>query len=372
MHIIPLAKKLDYTVVFEYIKPPRPSAATLWWMLAAILGAALVFVAFELISRRIGKNRARRRSEENFNQLTLVCRLAPDEIKLLKHLIGVCNIKFPDRLFTSFELFNSCLEEDGPGASAPVSETDTMRLRIIRNKIFFGERSKLPPIKTTRELKSSQRLHLKRISSGEVFVAPVVETGVSGLLVATPRVQGKHLQVEPGERFDIYFWRNGDASYHFETEAIGQSETHRIITIFKHVEDMERIQRRQYHRIDTSIKVDAIPVTREELDRISQGEEVDTKGHPGLRAHVVDLSGAGFALAARAPLSANHLVYVELPANGGDARIPIIGKILNVTTRKRTEESLMHAEFAGLSAESHERIFQYIYFHAGPETLSAV
>ena len=373
MRVFPLAIKIDYTTVFEYIKPPKPSAATLWWLLATSIGFVALFIAYDLISRRIRKKRTRERSKTDFKQLTLACRLAPDEVNLLKHLIGVCEIVLPGRLFTSFELFNSCLEEFGPNASGPISEADGKRLRLIRNKIFFGERSRFSPIRTTHELKSNQWLHLKKISSGEVFMAPVVEAGPSGLLVSTPQLEKQYIKLNPGERFDVYFWRDRDASYHFESEVVGQTGSRYLITTLKHVEDVERIQRRQFHRISTSIRVSAIPVTREELDKINRGEVVDTKGHPGLRAYMVDISGAGFALASRTALKPNDLVYMEIPPNGGgDSEIPVIGKILNVTEREHTGESLMHAEFVGLSADRHERIFQLIYTHAGSSTLPGV
>ena len=364
--------KLDYITVLKHIKPPQPSTTTLWWMLATVLGACLIFVLFEIVARYLRRRRRTRRSEADFNQLALVCGLTPEEIKILRYLISVCGIRYPDRLFTSFELFNRCLEEKGPPASGPVGEVDAMRLRIIRNKIFFGERSRLPPIKTTHELRSNQWLHLKRIADGQVFMAPVVEAGASGLLVATPRIKGEYLEVEPGERFDIYFWRDRDASYNFESEVIGQSGAHYLITIFKHVEDIERIQRRQYHRVSTSIPVAAIPVTREELEKVGRDEGVDTKGHPGLRAYLVDISGAGFALAARTALKADDLVYIDLKTEGEDSRIPVIGKILSVTRREATGELLMHAEFAGLSAHTHERIFQFIYSQARLEVTPVV
>ena len=335
-------------------------------MLAAVLGTVVVFAVFELISRRVRARREVRRSQRNFDQLALVCQLAAEEIRLLRQFVVACGIKHPDRLFTSFELFNQCLEETGP-----VGETNVERFRMIRNKIFFGEHPTQPPIKSTRELKSSQWLHLKRISSEEVFMTPVVEAGSSGLLVVTPRPKGEYLKVVPGERFEIFFWRDRDASYHFESEAIGQSGTHSLITIFRHVEEMERVQRRQYHRVDTSIPIGAIPVTREELDKIGRGEKVDTKGHPGLRTHVVNISGAGFALATRTALGRDDLVYIELQTDGEDSKIPLIGKILSVSERKRTGEFLLHAEFAGLSPDIHERIFQFIYSQAGPEGLPA-
>ncbi len=362
MSFHPLAIQLDYRVVFEHIKPPEASAAMLWWMLTLVLCLILLFVLYDIASRHSRKKRAMEKSAADFDQLALMCRLTPDEVNLLRHLIGVCGIKFPGRLFTTFELFNRCLEEEGPASASFVSEADATRLRIIRNKIFFGERSQAPPIRTTHELKSNQRLHLKKISSGEVFIAPVVEAGASGLLVATPRVDGAYLRLEAGAKFDVYFWRDRDASYHFESEVIGQTGAHLLITVLKHVEDIERIQRRHYHRINTSIQVSAVPVRREELETISYGGSVATQGHPGLRAFVVDISGAGFALATRTPLAANDLIYLEIPgAEARGAKIPIIGKILNVTKREATDESLMHAEFAGLSADSHERIFQLIY-----------
>jgi c-di-GMP-binding flagellar brake protein YcgR len=373
MRILPLAIKIDYTTVFEYIKPPKPTAATLWWLLATAIGLVTLFVIYDLMSRRIRKKRARERSETDFKQLTLACRLAPEEVNLLKHLIGVCEIALPDRLFTSFELFNTCLEEFGPDASGPITEADTKRLRLIRNKIFFGERSQLAPIRTTHELRSNQWLHLKRISTGEVFMAPVVEAGPSGLLVSTPLLDNKYVKLNSGEHFDVYFWRDRDASYHFESEVVGQTGSHYLITTLKHVDDVERIQRRQFHRITTSIRVSAIPVTREELDKINRGEAVDTRGHPGLRAYMVDISGAGFALASHTALNANDLVYMEIPPNGGgDSDIPVIGKILNVTEREHTGETLMHAEFVGLSADRHEKIFQFIYTHAGSSTAPGV
>ena len=367
MRVFPLAAaRFDYTEVFEYVKPPTASAATLWWMLTVILSLIALFLIYDIVSRQIRRLRARETSSANFNQLALVCRLAPDEVNLLRHLIGICGIEFPDRVFTSFELFNTCLEEHGPDVPGLVSEADAKRLRLIRNRIFFGERSRLAPIRTTHELKSNQWLHLRRISTGEVFMAPVVEAGASGLLVATPRDGSDYIELDPGEKFDVYFWRDRDASYQFETEVLGQTGARYLITSLKHVEDVERIQRRQFHRIDTSILVSAVPVTREELDKTSRGEAVDTGGHPGLRAYVVDISGSGFALASRTALSPNDLVYLELPTNKGkEARIPIIGKILNVTKREHTGESLMHAEFVGLSADRHEKIFQFIYAHAG-------
>ena len=366
MRIFPLAARLTYREIFELLRPPTAGAASLWWMLTVVLSLIAIFLIYDIVSRQLRKARARKQSEANFNQLILVCRLEPDEINLLRHLIGVCEIEFPDRVFTSFELFNTCLEKQGPEASGPISEPDANRLRLIRNMIFFGERSRLAPIKSTRELKSNQWLHLKRISTGEVFMAPIIEAGASGLLVTTPRDGHEYVELTPGEKIDIFFWRDRDASYNFESVVLGQTGSHYLITSLKHVENIERVQRRQFHRVTTSILVNAVPVTRGELDKTSRGEAVDTGEHPGLRAYVIDISGSGFALASRTALSPDDLVYLEFPASGGkEPDIPIIGRILNVTRREHTGESLMHAEFAGLTGDRREKIFQFIYSRAG-------
>jgi len=369
---IPLAIDPNYITILEYLRPPRPSAATLWWVLATILGAGLVFALFEIVSRYIRRSRQMKKSRDDFNQLTLVCQLAPEEVTLLRRLILVCGIRRPDRLFTSFELFNRCLEEQGPAASGPLSESDIARLRIIRNKVFFGERSRVPPIRSTHALRPNQWLHLRRMANGKVFMAPVIEAGDSGLLVATPRIKGQYMEVKPGERFEIYFWRDRDASYHFASEVIGQSGMHYLITIFKHVDDVERIQRRQYHRVETSIPVVAFPLPREELDRIGRNEPIIDTERPGLRGYVVDISGAGFAFVARAELKPNDLIYIDLPSEDEDSRIPVIGKILSVSRRGRTDEFIMHAEFAGLTTDAHEKIFRLIYSQARQEALPAV
>ncbi len=361
MSLLLLAIERDYVTILRYLRPPQPSASTLWWMLAAVIGLVFLFAAFEVVSRHLRVSKATRASFDDFNQLALVCQLSSEEVKLLRHLTAICDVRYPDRFFTSFELFNTCLEEHGPDASGPLTEADVKGLRIIRNKIFFGERSRMPPVKSTRELKPNQRLHLKRIANGKVFMAPVIEAGASGLLVATPRVQGKYIEIKPGERFEIYFWRDRDASYHFESEAIGQSGAHFVITIFKHVEDVERTQRREFHRIETLLPVLATPVTREELDRVAGDKGLSETAHPGLRAHVVDLSGAGLALVTQVQLKPNDLVYLELATDEENGTIPLIGKILSVSERKLTGEYVMHAEFVGLSADMQERLFRFIY-----------
>jgi len=44
MRVLPLAIKIDYAVVLEYIRPPTPTAATLWWLLATTATLVLLFV----------------------------------------------------------------------------------------------------------------------------------------------------------------------------------------------------------------------------------------------------------------------------------------------------------------------------------------
>jgi c-di-GMP-binding flagellar brake protein YcgR len=249
----------------------------------------------------------------------------------------------------------------GPNASRQLTESDVQELRIIRNKIFFGERMKLPPVRTTRDLKTNQWLHLKRQSDGKVFMAPVVEAAPTGLLAVTPKAQGKYVHFEPGEKFNIYFWRDRDASYHFESQVISQSGGRQLITRFEHVDDIERNQRRQYHRVDTNIPVTVIPVTREELE--GSGPKKLKWDQPSLSGHVINLSGAGLALAMRLPLKANDLVYIELPAED-DGCLPVIAKILAVNRRGTTGEFIMNVEFAGMSPDTHEKIFRLIYSKA--------
>lgn len=355
---LPLAARVDYRTILRYLRPPEPTAGELWWMLAVVLAMGLLFLTFEIISRRLRRNRTMRKSQDDFGQLALVCQLAPEEIKLLRRLVDTGGVGYPGRLFTSFEFFNDLLEETGPSGGGALGDSDIQGLRIIRNKIFFGERTKLPPVKSTRDLRANQWLHLKSRANGRVFMTPVIEAGSSGLLVVTPSVQGKYLEIKPGEVFDIYFWRDRDASYQFESEAIGQSGGRLLITILKHVDDIERVQRRQYHRIDTSIAVSIVPVTRDEL------EGTDRKGlrwdQPGLPGHVVNLSGSGLALAARFPLKPNDLVFLELPGDD-DGCLPVIAKILGVRKRDTTDEFIMNAEFAGMSADTNEKIFRLIY-----------
>jgi c-di-GMP-binding flagellar brake protein YcgR len=361
MGILPLAAELDYRTIAKYLRLPRPTGATLTWMLLAVLCAILLFVLYELITRTVRRATEKRRSEEDFEQLTLVCALTPEEIRLLRHLIGICGVKYPDRILTSFEFFNQCLEEKGPASKGPITAAIAERLKTVRNKIFFGERSRLMPIRSTRELAPNQRLHLKRVSTGEIYMAPVVDTGPSGLLITTPRVNNGYVEVRPGERIEVYFWRERDAGYTFATNVVGQTGTRYLITILEHVDDIERTQRRRYHRVAVLIPVTATPVMRDDLDKISRGEQIDIDKYPSLQAYVVDISGTGFAFASRTTLRADDLVHIEIEPEKGASKIPIIGKVLNVTRKESTGEYLMHAEIVGLRADTHEKILEFVY-----------
>jgi c-di-GMP-binding flagellar brake protein YcgR len=360
MNAIRLATQLDYPTLLKYLRPPEPDRTTLWWAIASVLGVALLFITLELLSRHLRRVRAIRKSRDDFSQIAINHQLSPEEISQLKRLIQVGGIAFPDRLFISFEFFNACLEELGPTAKGALTESDVQSLRIIRNKIFFGERSRTPPVKSTRELRANQRLHLRRQVNGKVFTAPVVEAAPTGLLVVTPTEQGKYVRMEPGEKVDIFFWRDRDASYRFETEVIGQSGGRLLITIFKHVDDIERTQRRQYHRVHTSIPVSAIPVTRDLLE--GNGKQKLDLDQPKFDGHIINLSGAGFALAARFPLKPNDLVFVELPSDEKGS-LPVIAKILAAHRRDTTGEFIMNAEFVGISPDTHEEVFRLIYSH---------
>ena len=166
---------MDYQTLLKNLRPPEPSPATLWWMVAAVIGAGLAFSAFEIISRRIRHSRTMTKSFNDFQHLAHVCQLSSEEINQLKRMISHGRIEYPDRIFVSFEFFNECLEDHGPEAGGPLDESDIRALRVIRNKIFFGERMKMPPVKSTLELRANQWLHLKRQKTGKVYMAPVVE-----------------------------------------------------------------------------------------------------------------------------------------------------------------------------------------------------
>ncbi len=371
MNMTPLSLQLDYRAVLENMKLPEPGPTTLWWMFIAALVTAGVFIVIEFVSRVIRRNRRIRTSHDDFNQLALVCQLTVEERKLLRDLVTVCGIRYPDRLFTSFESFNRCLEEWKIAEVGRFDESDVRNLRIIRNKIFFGERSRIQPIASTRELRSNQWLHLKRKANGRVFMAPVVEAGPSGILVATPRIHGKYMEANPGEQFEFYFWRERDAGYHFDSEVIGQSGARYLVTIFRHAEKVQRIQRRRHHRVDVSIPVLTIPVTREELQQVGRNERVAAKDQQGFHAFVINISASGFALASHIELEPDDLVYLELPAGDEEPPIPVIGKILGASRKQTTDEILTHAEFVGLGAETQERIFWFIYSRTKHDIVSA-
>jgi c-di-GMP-binding flagellar brake protein YcgR len=103
---------------------------------------------------------------------------------------------------------------------------------------------------------------------------------------------------------------------------------------------------------------------REDLDKISGGEPVYTEQYPSLKAYIVDISGTGFAFASRIALRANDLVHIELEPEGESKTIPLFGKVINVTKREATDEFLMHTEFVGLNADTHEKILQFVYAKA--------
>ncbi len=344
-----------HVIKFTRIGADDRRVAMVIFILLSLLAVALL--VFMIILRRMGGG--------SFPWIKFYSKgkdagFAFSEIHLLRKVAVTNKLKKPTALFWSVDLLDRSIRDiitrmkSQNKEGDPESQDFVGKLYEFRKKIEFSKPKYTSGLGSTREIDPHQKLKITHPDTGTCF-SQVVENLRKHLAVAYPK--GRELPEGYNWRekmINVYFWRNNDAGYHFQTKVIGDyyDEKYAILHL-AHTDNVIRSQKRKSVRVQVSA-----PASLYKLRRIEDANErVEKKA--GLRCRLQDVSedGASFLIGGRAKVG----MAVKLQFILTDKPLILCGVVKGVSYNSKKGQSSLHLQAVPPSAKMRNQILAYVY-----------
>jgi c-di-GMP-binding flagellar brake protein YcgR len=282
------------------------------------------------------------------------------EINLLRKVAVQTKLKNPTSLFWSERTLDRCIrgvivrQRSKNLVTSPESVNFLSKLFEFRKRVEFNNPKYTRGISTSRNMVAGQYLKIVLPGAG-VYNAKVVENLRKYLAISYP--EGNPLPPGfswRGQKVKIYFWRQEDAGYFFETAILGDyTDKQYPILHIKHSDSLIRAQKRKSIRVGLNQNGFLY-----RLRSINEANETVQQGG-GYRCKIVDISedGAGIMVGGRA--KAGMPVKIQTVLNDQD--IVLSGVVKDVTFKEMKNVSILHIEASPPSAAMKNRILSYVY-----------
>jgi c-di-GMP-binding flagellar brake protein YcgR len=227
------------------------------------------------------------------------------------------------------------------------TQTFLSKLYDYLNKMELEASSAGSAISSTRQLNEGQSVRILIPGVG-VYNSEVIKSGGNFLTVSRPT--NTKLSSVPhwdGLGVSIYFWRDDDAGYVFDTEVVDEVYSRGISSLkVAHCDSLFRTQKRKSQRL--KLNKPAFLYLADENDIPG-----DIEKRPGLKCVLEDVSDTGCAVRVGGQASLGMKVKVQFALN--NVPICILGDVRAVDFREDINNSLMRiqAEPLPLSMKNH-------------------
>jgi len=263
------------------------------------------------------------------------------ELEQIRRLVTTCNIEDPASIFSSQKHLEICIrsvvnavrmsgESEDPGIQDFLS-----RLFDYCKQLGIKNSEKKSTITTSRQISEGQVLKILVPGIG-VFKSEVIKNFGNYLTISRPINQKmtSHMQWD-GLRISIYFWREDDAGYVFDTEVSDEVFSKGISSLkVEHNDSLFRTQKR------TSLRVKLHKAAFVYL--VNDMDPHKMEKAPGLRCMMEDISdtGCAFKVTGLAPVGQRLKVQFSLD------RIPVCipGTVRSVDYQQDKNISVIHME----------------------------
>ena len=295
------------------------------WILPLLLGFIAALVLSMIAYPFIRKFRWQRHLWRTFADSARERGLSEKEEHLLEGIARSARMKHPLLLLTSLKAFDKHVGGYAHRVDRENKKTappDLKDIAEIRRKLDFDRPAPGQPVYSTRTIQIGQTIMVWPVSGGpkgfcSCFVVHVDERAIAvvPLLIA----ESRQLEaLSQGDKVKVRFWPEGDTEYRFRSqviEAMSETATLKI----RHAERLEKIQKRDFFRLDTSFRVSLIPApAKPGGDESAAGAEP----HPGdatkdeekpavIDASVFNVSGGGLGVATREALEPDTVLTVD-------------------------------------------------------------
>jgi len=281
------------------------------------------------------------------------------EIELLHKLAVKTKLENPASLFTSQNQLDTCIRSYvrtirlSGGENDKSNQDFLSKLYDYRKKIEMEKPKIKHGISNSRQMSEGQNLRVLLEGTG-VFKSQVVKTTNQSMSVSRPsggKLSGTFSW--QGQKLSVYFWREEDAGYVFDTEVLDEVFSKGIASLkIAHSDSLFRTQKRKSIRLKMHKAAYLYPVTNDE-----DINKIETNA--GLKCFLKDLSDSGCAITIGGKAAAGLRVKVQFPLNN----IPICmsGTVRSLEYKEDLNRSVLHVEADPLPIEIRNLILGEVF-----------
>jgi len=280
------------------------------------------------------------------------------ELEQIRRLVTNCNIYDPVSIFTSQKNLEICIRSV-VNAVRMSGNSEDPGIQDFLSKLFdyckqlgIKNSEKKSTITTSRQISEGQQLKVLVPDTG-VFKSEVIKNFGNYLTISRPTNQKmtSHMQWE-GLRISIYFWREDDAGYVFDTEVTDEVFSKGISSLkVEHNDSLFRTQKR------TSLRVKLNKAAFVYL--VNDNDPYKLEKSPGLRCMMEDVSdkGCAFRVTGAAPVGQRLKVQFSID------RVPVCmpGTIRYIDYKQETNISTIHMEADDLPLTTRNHILCEVF-----------
>jgi len=202
-------------------------------------------------------------------------------------------------------------------------------------------------ITNSKMLKVNQSIEVeirKGVYSG-TYTSKIEEINEDNIKILTPFKKGEIIPVHIGTNLNIFF-TGKDAAYTFHSQVIDRLKENVRLLVITPPEDINRIQRRDFFRLN--VKKDA---KYRKVNRQLEPEE------EYLETSTIDISAGGVRLALESELTKGDLIEITIAIPALDEEI--IGEIKQIYSLKNGKAAGI--EFKGISQHTRDSIMSWLF-----------
>ena len=322
-------------------------------LIIAVIILGVLFLVF---------SRSRREKKGNWVQFLARGREAGfsfKEIEMLRHLASECDLESPNTLFESQSHLDKCIRSmvrsiKMSGESAEQGTQDFLtKLYDYRQKVEINKPHTSYSITNSRKISEGQVLRVLVAGTG-VFKSQIVKNSSQYMTITRPtNVKNASSMLWIGTKISVYFWREEDAGYVFDSEVIDEVFSMGIPSLkITHGDSLFRTQKRRSVRTKMHKAAFLYLVPSNEPPHKL---EID----PGLKCFIEDISDTGCAVTVGGRADAGLRVKVQFALD--NAAICMTGTVRSINYRGEANRSVLHIEAESLPNETRNHILAEVF-----------
>jgi len=264
------------------------------------------------------------------------------EVEMLRQITVQCSIEDSCSIFSSLERLDQCIRAmvrniRMSGESEDQGIQDFLsRLYDYRKKLESEDHSSPGGISNSRQMSEGQVLKIL-VSGGGVYKSQIIKNSSQFMTISRPvNTKAAAPTSWQGTRISVYFWRENDAGYVFDSEVMGEVISSGVSALkIAHSDSVFRTQKRRSTRMKMN-KQAFLYLIKD--DKPSYKLEID----PGLRCFLEDLSDTGCAVVVAGKTETGLRVKIQFALD--NIPICISGIVRSTSFKADTNRSVLRIE----------------------------